>query len=225
MILVNYTRLNRRLSAALIGSFLHRLPPHKADALARLGDSKQATASVLGLILLGQAAEQLNVVDFSYKKINFSPTQKPTCSNGIEFNITHSENIVACAVSLSTALGIDSETTDERNPRLLHHVFNDNELAQIKSGARSSLELWVKKEAVAKATGSGVLAMKAIVLDQERASCNNQSWYLQRLALDVNDVSYLACQEKNPDISLQEHSFSDCVDYYSSAHVQDQQYG
>lgn len=225
MILVNYTRLNERLPAALIGSFLHRLPPQKADTIARLGDKKQATASVLGLILLGQTVEQLGVADFSYKQINFSPTRKPTCSNGIEFNITHSENIVACAVSLRMALGIDSETAEKRNPKLLRHVFNDNELTQIKSGASNSLELWVKKEAVAKACGCGVVAMKTIALDQERASCNNQSWYLQRLALDVNDFSYLACQEQNPAISLHEYSFSDCVDYCRSAYIQDKLYG
>lgn len=218
-------RLNGRLSAALIGSFLHRLPLQKADAITRLGDSRQATASVLGLILLGKAVEQLSVDDFSYKKIIFSPTQKPACSNGIEFNITHSENIVACAVSLRMALGIDSETEEKQNPKLLRHVFNDNELTQIKSGASSSLELWVKKEAVAKASGCGVMAMKAIALDQERASYNNQLWYLQRLALDVNDVSYLACQEQNPAISLHEHSFADCVDYCRTVHIQDQQYG
>ena len=225
MILVNYTSLNGRLSAALIGSFLHRLPPGKADAIARLGDNKQATASVLGLILLGQTVEQLGVADFSYKQINFSPTRKPTCSNGIEFNITHSENIVACAVSLRMALGIDSETAEKRNPKLLRHVFNDNELTQIKSGASNSLELWVKKEAVAKASGCGVAAMKAIALDHECASYNNQSWYLRRLALDVNDVSYLACQKQNPVINLHEHSFADCVDYCRPIPVQDQQYG
>ncbi|WP_455366047.1 4'-phosphopantetheinyl transferase family protein [Kaarinaea lacus] len=194
------------------------------DSIARL-DCKQATATVLGLALLGRGVEQLGVAGFSYKQLIFSSTQKPSCSLGIEFNIAHSANIAACAVSLDSPLGIDTETTGIHSAKLLRHVFNESELALIQNDNRHFLDLWVKKEAVAKASGDGVRAMKAIALDQERAHYNEQQWYLRRLLLDANEVSYLACQQAQPDIKLQEHAFADCLAFCTTAQFRDQHYG
>ncbi|WP_455222362.1 4'-phosphopantetheinyl transferase family protein [Kaarinaea lacus] len=225
MIWVNYTTLNGVLPASVIGSFLRCLPATKADAIACLRDSKQATASVLGLGLLAQATEQLCVFDFSFHQLNFSPMQKPGCSLGIEFNITHSANIVACAVSLDSPLGIDSESMETRNAGLLRHVFNEKELTLIQNNNRLYLDLWVKKEAVSKAAGDGLGAMKAIVLNQDHARYNEQQWYLHRLMLDRNDVSYLACQHPQPDIKCQKQAFDDCVAYCTDAQFQNRRYG
>ena len=225
MIWVNYTRLNGVLPEPVINSFLHQLPPPKASAIARLSDSKQATASVLGLVLLGQGAKQLGVVDFNYDQLIFSPAQKPTCSLGIEFTITHSANIVACAVNLASPLGIDTETRAIHNAQILQHVFSDSEQALIQSDNQHYLDLWVKKEAVAKATGHGLPAMKTIVLDEERAHYNKQLWYLHRLRLDANEVSYLACHQPQPDIQIQKHTFADCIAYCTDGQCGKQAYG
>ncbi|WP_455206438.1 4'-phosphopantetheinyl transferase family protein [Kaarinaea lacus] len=221
MILVNYTTLDGILPPDAAHAFLRRLPAAKANSLDQLTNSKQRTASILGLLLLGRAMEQLNVADFDYGQLNFSPKRKPTSPTNIEFNIAHSENVVACAVSRSSPLGIDSETLSNPHGILLHHVFNDADLAQIAQEKQSYLSVWVKKEAVAKATGAGVPSMKTITLDQEKASYKNQQWYLHRLDLDDNDISYLACQKQQPEINLYFHTFADCLDNCSAGNVQD----
>lgn len=225
MILVNYTRLEGALPAAAVRALLDQLPKPKADAMARLKNPRQSTASMLGLLLLKQALEQLGGVDFRFDQLKFSPGEKPLSTQGIEFNITHSETIVACAVSRNIALGIDSETISKQPVTRLHHIFNESELAMISNDNEKFLELWVKKEAVAKASGDGVRAMKAIDLDQQRAKYKDQQWYLHRLALDAQDVSYLASQQSQPDIHLQYHTFSDCVACCNAASVLEQRYG
>jgi len=225
MIWVNYTTLDNVLPDSVMGSFLRCLPENKAHAVAQLRDRKRATASVLGLVLLGQYAEQLGVKDFNYSQLIFSPAHKPRSSLGLEFNITHSANIVACAASLDSPLGIDTETMGRENAKLLRHVFNDNELTQIKNGKRHYLEFWVKKEAVAKAAGDGLRAMKSVMLDQERAHYKGQKWHLHRLMLNTNDMTYLASLDPQPEITRQKHAFADCVEYCNAVQFQHQRYG
>jgi len=225
MIWVNYTTLDNTLPDSVIGNFLRCLPKTKSDAIARLRDSKQATASALGLALLGQAAQQLGVSDFNYSQLIFSPAQKPRCSLGLEFNITHSASIIACAASLNSPLGIDTETAGRENTKLLRHAFNDDELAQIQNGERHYLEFWVKKEAVVKAAGVGLRAMKSVQLEQGRALYNGQQWHLHHLMLDKNEISYLASLQTKPVITCQKHAFVDCAEYCNSGQFQNQRYG
>ncbi|MEJ2181377.1 MAG: 4'-phosphopantetheinyl transferase superfamily protein [Gammaproteobacteria bacterium] len=213
MILLNYTSLDGLLPHSAVRLFLQNLPLNKAQSLSRLVDDKQRTASILGMVLLKSALQQLGIRDFSYHQLNFSPNQKPSSSTNIEFNITHSDNVVACAVSQKSALGIDSETMKHNHKPLLRHVFNEPELHQIDDGTKNFFDLWVKKEAVAKAIGCGVTGMKHIQVNQHTAHYQNQLWYLHELDLQDKDVSYLACKQPDPDIKAQYHSFIDCLNH------------
>ena len=225
MILLNYTSLEGLLPDSAVRLFLQNLPPNKAQTLTKLVDDKQRTASTLGLLLLENAVQQLGIRDFSYHELKFPPNQKPSSSTNIEFNITHSDNVVACAVSQKSALGIDSETMKHNHNPLLRHVFNETELEQIDDGTQNFLDLWVKKEAVAKAIGCGVAGMKHIQVDRQTAHYQNQLWYLHGLALDDNDVSYLACKQPDPDIKAQYYSFTDCLNHCTRQNEASQHHG
>jgi len=213
------------LPHSAVRSFLQNLPLNKAQTISRLGDEKQRTASILGLVLLGRAMQQLGIRDFNYHQLIFSPNRKPSCSANIEFNVTHSDTVVACAVSHDSPLGIDSESRCRKHNPLLRHVFNEAELKQISTGSENFLDLWVKKEAVAKAAGCGVTGMKNIQLDQSTARYQSQLWHLHQLTLNDNDVSYLACKQQNPEIMIQPHSFAECLNDFSSEHILSQCHG
>ena len=213
MILVNYTSLDALLPDFAEASFLQKLPTGKVQTLSRLADGKQRTASLLGLLLLEYGMDQLNLGSLSNHQINFSPNQKPTCSANIEFNITHSDTLVACAISQESPLGIDSETkNDDRSPQL-QHAFNQIEQQKIAADSQLFLDMWVKKEAVVKAEGCGIAGMRSVRLNQAAARYFNQLWYLHRLTLDDNDVSYLASKQQDPEIKINYHTFADCVNY------------
>jgi len=225
MILLNYTSLEGLLPHSAVRLFLQNLPLNKAQTISRLGDEKQRTASILGLVLLESAVQQLGIRDFNYHQLIFSPNRKPSCSANIEFNITHSNKVVACAVSQKSPLGVDSETMNRNHSPLLRHVFNETELEQIDSGASDFLDLWVKKEAVAKAIGCGIAAMKHIQLDHHTARYQNELWHLHQLALEDNDVSYLACQQQDPEIKAFYYSFTDCLNHCTTGNVMSQRHG
>ena len=225
MILVNYTRLDSLPFESSIRHVLHELPADKADAIMKSGNELSRKASMIGLLMLENAVQQLGSKNFKFSQLNFPPNQKPSSMTNIEFNITHSATIAACAVSENTALGIDSETRQTQEPRTLRNAFRDDELKNIESGSSDFFDLWVKKESVAKAVGCGIRCMKQILLDGHTAYYQGQQWFLKPLALADSDVSYLAYRDKNPTIKVRYYSASDFQNANKSEYVLVQDHG
>jgi len=92
-------------------------------------------------------------------QFHFSAYKKPKV-DGIEFNISHSENLVVIAIS-SDPIGIDIEFINQNfdyNP-LMKTIFNDEESDVINKNADRLLWfyiLWTRKEALLKASGEGL---------------------------------------------------------------------
>jgi len=95
------------------------------------------------------------------KNIRFYTTEnKKPSVNGIEFNVSHSTNFVAIALSPNN-IGIDIERVDEAFDfkNLLPSCFNETESNYILSGNTlfNFYTLWTRKEALLKATGEGLI--------------------------------------------------------------------
>lgn len=73
----------------------------------------------------------------------------------VHFNISHSRNIVACAVS-DREIGIDIEKIREVNPRSAERFATDDELEYIKNSKNGFFEIWTLKEAYFKCIGTGL---------------------------------------------------------------------
>lgn len=88
---------------------------------------------------------------------------------GLEFNLSHSEDLMVCAIAHQQAIGIDLEylrpVADLEN--LTQRFFTPREHATIHAlgGDRciySFFQHWTCKEAVLKATGNGLMSLSAI---------------------------------------------------------------
>lgn len=78
--------------------------------------------------------------------------------NEFFFNISHSENMVAAAIS-KCEVGIDVEIISERNLKIADRFFNASEIDFIKNSENNFSDftkLWTRKEAFLKATGKGL---------------------------------------------------------------------
>ena len=90
--------------------------------------------------------------------IEFSVSEKgkPFAENvDAFFNISHSGNLVVCAVS-DKEIGIDIEKIREINPRVCEKFAAPDEIEYINSKPNGLFEIWVLKEAYFKCTGSGL---------------------------------------------------------------------
>ena len=87
---------------------------------------------------------------------------KPALLNReIEFNVSHSGDLVALAFARGTAVGIDVERRRRLNdfPALARRYFSAEELAFVNSAADvedAFFTIWTAKEAIVKASGEGI---------------------------------------------------------------------
>jgi len=81
---------------------------------------------------------------------------------GLQFNLSHSQGLVACAVTVGTAIGIDVEMTSRRvGLEIVERYFSPAEVAVFratppKQQRQMFFRLWTLKEAFVKATGEGL---------------------------------------------------------------------
>lgn len=103
----------------------------------------------------------------AHARIDFpvGPHGKPFIPGNLEFNISHTRGLVACALSLSAPVGVDVETMHRTNDwqRLLCRVQSDQEVKALRAlpehaQQRQFYATWTLKEAWSKAIGSGLHA-------------------------------------------------------------------
>jgi len=99
--------------------------------------------------------------------IGYGSDGKPFCANqpperGICFNLSHSENVAALAISSGFEVGIDVEQVRPIEEGMPLQVFSDQERAQFSALPNAErqevfFESWARKEACLKALGTGFI--------------------------------------------------------------------
>jgi 4'-phosphopantetheinyl transferase len=98
---------------------------------------------------------------------------QPASGPRLRFNLSHTRGLVACAVALGHAIGVDVEHVERRADidQLAPAVFSQREraeLAELASDAKRErfFRLWTLKEAYIKAVGKGLsLPLRSITLE------------------------------------------------------------
>ncbi|TYP72402.1 4'-phosphopantetheinyl transferase family protein [Paenibacillus methanolicus] len=92
-------------------------------------------------------------------KLNQTAYGKPAFPGEWQFNLTHANGVVACALVRHRRVGIDLEYMEASNLNLVGHVCSQEERNYVQANAGSELhafyEIWTKKEALIKAAGTG----------------------------------------------------------------------
>lgn len=130
--------------------------------------AKDKKLSCGAALLLLKVLSNLGVEDPIFKKGEFN---KPYISNypDIHFNLSHSKNLVACAVS-DAPVGVDIEYIDFNiDLDIAKHYFYNNEYDSILNSSKPQEEFfnyWVLKESYMKYTGLGFnLALDSFNID------------------------------------------------------------
>lgn len=112
---------------------------------------------LLGRLLLFQGSKQIGYLEFP--EITYSPFKRPGIPiAGLDFNITHSEEMVVCAMGEHVRVGIDIEKVRSIRPENYERFFTAMEFQRILDAAdvdREFFSLWTRKESVVKCIGSG----------------------------------------------------------------------
>ena len=168
--------------------------------------SKQAALNFIqGRLLLSHGIKHLNL-DADPSTLGSEPSGKPVIS-GLDFNISHSQNLAVCAISSSGAIGIDVECQREKHLPHLKHNFTDREWKAIQQDPDHPnlfYQLWCRKESIIKATGKDLSFLHHIELDSFSDSClfEGQQWHLRDLNLLENHFGSICTQHISESIEL-----------------------
>jgi len=131
--------------------------PQRADRARALRDRADLAATLLGLALLLDCARAARLPPPGLAALGNAPSGKPVWPGGPDFSISHAAGRCACALAPpGLAVGLDIEARDAVSARALRLVAAERELAVHAEAGLSAVDLWVAKEAVAKAAGRGL---------------------------------------------------------------------
>jgi 4'-phosphopantetheinyl transferase len=139
---------------------------------------------------------------FEYTK-HGKPCLKGEPHGGVQFNVSHSGDMVAVAVSCGRRVGIDIEKIrdDISESDTSLRFFSETEIAAIQnSHGRAKAELffriWTRKEALLKATGEGIggLPGSPDLLDNDEISLNGTVWQVYDLQISPGFSAALATE-------------------------------
>jgi 4'-phosphopantetheinyl transferase len=199
MIRVYYTHaavenISSSLLEAWTGSCVEQLPAGKREQVMRLRPSLGRFNSALAWQLVKFGFRHSGTHDFELSLLRFDNGKKPHWpAAGYDFNISHSESLLACALTDDGQVGIDVEFIRPLHDgaRMFEQILAPQERLPPDADRELFFQYWTRKEAVIKAEGSGgVWDMPEVRLQDNEACYKNRSWRLHPLQLVAG---YAAC--------------------------------
>jgi len=178
-VIVLHAPLTGHARAAREPALLAALPYAKRLQLER-GDPDARSASLAGIALALQAAARLRGREVLAADLRFPQDGKPGLVDGPFFSISHSVTRVTCAASHVIDCGIDIEDAGSVSP--------------MPRAMRERLRVWTATEAVLKAAGLGLRAVKEVTVaaDLCTAELRGVRYWLLELELGPDTVAHLA---------------------------------
>lgn len=159
---------------------------------------------MLSLILLLEGMQEMDCEN-SLADLSYSPYGKPYLPD-IEFNISHSADLVICALGKQRKLGVDVERIRPVDFSHFGNIFTTqqwNDIYQSEDPYRSFFSYWTKIESVAKADGRGLsIPLPLVQIKEEGVYHETVFWYLKELELDPSYSAYLCsdCEMASVDV-------------------------
>lgn len=203
---LNSTTVLQRYSLA---DLLTLLPDSMVVRAKRYHKLQDAYNFVLGRLLLRQALFKNNLPWSHLETIAYTPTGKPYLP-ALHFNISHSQDWVACASSTQMVMGLDIEVPRSIEKKHFRASFSQKEWDEIVADEHlhTFYQYWTAKEAVLKASGLGLghlLDMTLVDMQEAFVKLPNEEqasqWQLQHFSLSKSTAYCCLCAKYQVDIT------------------------
>lgn len=132
----------------------------------------------------------------SLEMLKFDQYKRPWINSSVDFNITHSGDIIACAISRKSRVGIDVEQINTLDWENFEDALSDKEKMILNCSNEPITDfytLWTRKEAVMKANGKGIYTpINELEASGYTVDCEGKTWSLRTLDFGVNYSCHLA---------------------------------
>lgn len=198
--IVLYTKILEDFHNELLNRYIHLFNAELQEKILKYKKWDDCQRSLLGYVLLSNGLERLGMSTHFINEIMFNDFGKPYIKGcPIYFNISHSKEIVVCALSNQTEIGIDIEYIQPICFRNFRPFMLSSEWSKIKEEDNCLDEFyhyWTQKEAVLKADGSGLSTnLRSFEIKNGRTYINNDFFYVTNLYIEDNYCCNLAIKK------------------------------
>lgn len=203
---VSQERISSAQQSEQIANWVEELPLSKQQQIKKLRLQKDQVLSLAGLQLLKVAMPEFSDQPFSLDQLQFPAQGKPFLEGDIDFNISHSGNIVCCAISNTTKVGIDIELQRDVKVATLNKYLIEmpalSESNSSENNERQFFNLWTKNEAIIKAANHGsIYNMKDIQHEPYGGYYQDHFWYTYSVDIvsaeeNKEYTCHIACSER-----------------------------
>jgi len=192
------------------------LPDNFQKKILKYRRWQDAQLSLLGRILLENGLKILNR-ELYIRDLLYTSYNKPYFEGeNIEFNISHSGNIVICVIVEKFKVGIDIEIKQDIDIESFKSQMTELEWHRIISSdniKNSFFEYWTQKEAVIKGNGKGLsIPLKSFEIINNQTKIENDHFFLKEICLDANYKCYMALKNKKPNVFIENLQLIDPLD-------------
>jgi len=133
---------------------------------------------------------------------------RPFVNPYVDFNISHTDGCVVCALTSKGRLGIDIEKIkriDLEDFRKSMRFEQWKQIDESKNKYKIFYDIWTKKESTLKADGRGLsFPLDKVEIQRNKAILEGKSWFLTKLDISQNYSCHLACDVKDKQIEIKE---------------------
>jgi len=206
MIVVKYCNIDI-IKDADISHYLNSLPLFMRDEILRYKHFPDQKSRLLSRLMLQESlSDTLAPTCLGDWKRDIN--NRPIIDNWNAFNITHSSNIVVFVYSTTGLIGVDIERKTTINYDEIMEHFNSEEKQFIDSAPDSIsrfYEIWVKKEALLKAVGVGIVnGLNDFSCIKNTVNYQGKSWFLTEFQIHPEYTCYLCSLNLDEEIIMQE---------------------
>jgi len=175
---------------------MQALAPDQALRIRSLRNPRDRTASLLGLALLLDCTRSAAIDPPPLVSLGRSAQGKPVWPGGPDFSISHAAGRCACALAPEgLAVGLDLEAYEALTARDLRLVADERELELHSAAGLRPADVWVTKEAVAKARGTGITEVARVSTGPAEASVGGRRYAISRPSLEPGIAAAVASTE------------------------------
>ncbi|MBN1103365.1 MAG: 4'-phosphopantetheinyl transferase superfamily protein [Deltaproteobacteria bacterium] len=213
MIEVLYTHFHSMLGEDRWKSLLQQVPPECQGEILRFRRWQDRHARLFSRLILMEGLKKYGCGPETLREISSTAYGRPFLRGPVDFNISHSEEYVVCAVSDRGRVGIDIEQIRPVALEDFKRVLRPEEWREIERSERLDerfFTYWTIKESVIKAHGQGLSTpLQDVYMDQDQAILYDTRWFVHHLKIAEGYLCHLAVEREGSEISISPVLFSE----------------
>lgn len=199
--IIIYGNINNFSFDLLFKKYKTFLPSYLLTKISQNKNNNNKMLSMLGIHLFMKGSSYLGKKINILSKITLSEYGKPHFSdNSLYFNISHSEDTVACIISETNSVGIDIEYQKTINYKSLniYTVKEEKIVQQATNPIHCFYRIWTLKEAITKCLGYGLyMNFKDVDTTNNPILINKKKIYTNSFMLNDNIQCSYATTNRN----------------------------